>query len=142
MIANTDAWRKPITKANGEEACKCVVIHVDDILAVSPCTKESCEAIEGTHRLKEGTEEPKHCLGVEVKKTDPPNGAQCWAFEADHHVDNATKTTQKPFDEDRRNQKVIKKKTPLPSGCRPEIDMLEESSDEMASRHRQLIGML
>jgi hypothetical protein len=52
--------------------------------------------------LKDAIKEPKRYLGAGVEKVDLLNGKQCWAFKADHYVENSIRTLEKLFEEDRK----------------------------------------
>jgi hypothetical protein len=72
-VADTDIWRKAMTKPNGDKVYEYIVVYVDDILAISSRAKEICERIGEIYRLKEKIQEPKRYLGAEVEKIDLPN---------------------------------------------------------------------
>ena len=141
-IADPDVWRKSTTKQDGTPIYEYIVVYVDDILAISPKAKQVCEKIGEVYRLKEGIEEPTRYLGAQIEKVDLPNGKQCWGIKADQYVEDSINTLQRLLDEDGRGQKISERKTPLPTAYKPELDLTEELTEDLASRYRQLIGIL
>jgi Reverse transcriptase (RNA-dependent DNA polymerase) len=44
-IADTDVWRQPTFKENGDKIYEYIVVYVDDILAISPRANDLCKQI-------------------------------------------------------------------------------------------------
>ena len=44
-IADTDVWRQPTLKENGDKIYEYIVVYVDDILAMSPRANDLCKQI-------------------------------------------------------------------------------------------------
>ena len=139
--ADSDVCMRASVDSEGDKVWECVLCHVDDILAIAHKAKEIVEEIGRRFEIKD-LEQPQLHLGAQVGKQQLDDGTEAWCMSADKCVAGALLTLQGLFDEDGFDRTIRKAKTPLPTGWKPELDISEELSDSMTSRHRQLIGIL
>ncbi len=139
--ADPDVWLRPTTRPDGTELYDYLLVYTDDILAVSWQAKEIIEEIGKRYEIKD-LGKPETYLGAVIAKQQLSDGSEAWSKSANKYVQNALDTVQTLFNEDGRGQKIHKRRTPLPAGYKPELEMTEELSDDMMSGCRQLIGIL
>lgn len=80
---------------------------------------------------------------ADVSKMQLPDGRVVWTMSPRTYVKNAVGVVERLLDEDQEGYALKSKvKNPFLTGYRPELDVTDELSPELASRYMQLIGIL
>jgi hypothetical protein len=97
-----------------------------------------------TKKAKEGSvKEPDRYLGADVAKFQLPDGRMVWTTSTRSYVKNAIHFIERSLLEDGKGYSLKSKvKNPFPTGYRPELDITDELSPELALPFMQLIGIL
>jgi hypothetical protein len=140
-LADPNVYMRETVNKDGEVCWEYILCYVDDILSISPKAREVIQEIGRRFEIKD-LEEPKIYLGAQIGKQQLDDGTEAWYMSADRYIAGALLTLQGLFNEDKTGRTIQKKKTPLPSGWKAELDVTEELTDDMTSRYRQLIGIL
>ena len=142
--------RKSFKTGSGEAYYEYLLVYVDDILVFSEKPSAIMEKIGVHFTLKDGFGEPDTFLGAGLtKKSFPTEGGttSLWTMDSAKYVANAVKTVESLLAEDGRELKGKSFKTkqhssPLDVDYKPELESTPICDDELASRYRQLIGIL
>ena len=142
--ADPDVWLRPAVDSDGNKYYEYVLIYTDDILAISKKPKEILLHLDQNFFLKpDSIGPPTTYLGATILKFQLPNGNECWAMGSEQYVKEAIRNVE-AWLEEHGEQKLKSKKAaaPLPSGYRPELDILPLLNDELANYYSMLIGIL
>ena len=105
--ADPDVWMRPAIKSDGSKCYDYVLVYVDDALVVSKNAESILRNELGRYfELKEESIGPQdHYLGGKVRKVQPENGVNAWAFSSSQYVQTAVKNVEAYLDsQDRRCQ--------------------------------------
>lgn len=143
-IGATNEEGEPI----GTKYYEYVLIHTDDIMAISKKPGLIMEAIGSVYKLKEDKEtklrwsDPDLYLGTTIRKYRDPedeSGEYCWSMSGDHYVKSIVEDIQAKLNKIGR-QLNANQQSPFSSGYRPEFDTSPELDDEGVSTFQELIG--
>ena len=141
--ADPDVYIREAVREDGFEYYEMLLVYTDDILAISHAPREIIEQIGQLFELKAGSiGEPHHYLGAGVGKFQLKSGEECWYSSADEYLKAALDTVKDMLERDGGKYSLRKRKAPLSTQYRPELDMTPELTPEMTSRYQQLVGIL
>jgi hypothetical protein len=104
---------------------------------------QSKKSPSSTRPAKEGSVKPPEILGANISKIQLPDGREVWATSPKAYIKNSLLVVERLLSEDGEGYVLKSKvKNPFPTGYKPEIDVADELSPELASRYMQLIGIL
>ena len=125
-----------------------VLIHTDDIMAISKRPDSIMEAIGSVYKLKEDKQtklrwdDPDMYLGTKIRKyRDPDDDSDnyCWSMSGDHYVKSVVDDIEtKLAKQDRRLN--ANQRSPFTTGYRPEFDTSPELDEDGVSTFQELIG--
>jgi hypothetical protein len=119
-------------------------VYVDDILALSHRAEDTIKEITTYYKAKEGSIKPPEIyLGVNISKMQLPDGREVWVTSPRTYVKNLILVVKCLLEEDGEGY-ILKSnaRNPFPTGYKPEIDVMEELDQTLASQYMQLIGIL
>jgi hypothetical protein len=129
-------------KENGFEYYEMLFVYIDAILALSHRAKYAIEEITQFFKAKEGSVKPLY-LGANISKVQLPDGREVWATSPKAYAQTSLLVVERLLSEDGEGYVLRSKiKNPFPTGYKPDIDVTDELSPELASRYMQLIGIL
>jgi hypothetical protein len=142
--ADPDVWLRKAVKENGFEYYEMLFVYVDDILALNHRAKDAIEEITLFFKAKEGSVKPPEIyLGANISRVQLPDGREVWATSPKTYVMNSLLVVERLLSKDGEGYALRSKiKNPFPTGYKPDIDVTDELSPELASRYMQLIGIL
>lgn len=142
--ADPDVWIRKAARVDGHPYYEMLFVYVDDILALSQHAEAAIKEITQFFTAKEGSMKPPELyLGANISKMQTPDGREIWTTSPKTYVQNSIKVVQQLLDEDGEGY-VLKSniKNPFPTGYKPEIDVTDELTPNLASRYMQLVGIL
>jgi hypothetical protein len=99
--ADPNVWLRKAAKDNRFEYYKMLFIYVDDILALSHCTKDAIHQITKFYRAKEGSVKPPEIyIGANISKMQLPNGREVWTTSPKACVKNSLLVVKRLFSKD------------------------------------------
>lgn len=140
--ADPDVYIKAACKPNGEKYYEWLLVYVDDILCVSHNPKAVMDKIASVYDLKDSVQAPERYLGANVKKVERDDGTDIWTMDGHEYVSNAVKIVEDMLREEGATLRTKQTHRPFPEGYKPELDVSNVLSPELASRYSQLMGML
>ena len=145
-LADPDLWmRAAVRPDDGHQYYAYILCYVDDVMAISHDAEEVLKRIGKYFELKSGSMgDPDIYLGSKLKRMRLENGVWAWSFSSAKYVlqsiENVTNYLKVHFNSDYSIPK--KAPTPFPVGYRPELDVSDLLSTELASYFQSLIGIL
>ena len=137
-VADPDVWHCRAKHPNGTEYYELLLVYVDDILLISHDPKPTLEALGDGSLAK-----PDIYLGAQLYEHKLPDGCKAWAMASDKYVGNAVSTIEGLLQADRDGLHLkTTAKEPIPTSYKPELDVSNELSTDLASQYQQLIGVL
>ena len=144
--ADPDVWMRPAKKADGTEYYEYVLLYTDDALVIAEDPERILRDQIGKYfKLKENSIGPPQLyLGGNVRKVVLDNGVEAWAFGSSQYVKSAVKSVQAWLSKGENQRWKLPKhaNTPMRTIYRPELDISNELTPELASYYQSLIGML
>ena len=142
--ADPDVWRRKRTRPSGEHYYELICVYVDDILCVDLDPKASLLKLGEIYNIKEGSLKPPDTyLGAQVKKKSLPDGTYAWGMSSTKYCEAAIDTVQQMLKEDGDGFHLkTTQLTPFDTSYKPELNVTKELGPELASRYRQLLGIL
>ncbi len=100
-IADHDVWIQPAARKDGYKYYEMLLVHVDNVLAISQEWKVLIDAIGEYYKVKPRSDkEPDIYLGANVEKVQMPDGREVWATSPRDYTKNAIKTVKGLLAED------------------------------------------
>jgi hypothetical protein len=120
-------------------------VYINDILALSHRTRNAIKEITEFYRAKEegSVKPPEIYLGVNISKMQLLDGRKVWTTSPKAYIKNSLLIFEQLLNEDRDKCVLqLNVKNPFPTGYKPKIDITDELGQALASRYKQLIGIL
>ena len=141
-LADPDVWLRPATKGDGENYYEYVLMHVDDILAISCDTRRILMEVQRTFMLKNNRiEVPKYYLGTKLQEK-AINSVKYWTITSLDAVKDAVKNVEEAIKGMRRRLPTTNINTPINTTYTPELDVTKELDDEGVTFFQELFGIL
>ena len=143
--ADPDLWHKPkVRPSDGHKHCSCVLLYVDDCLAIDHDAEETLKSIDHFFKMKsDSMGDPDFYLGAKMRKVILPNGVEAWALSPSEHVQDAVCNVSKCIHKEFGAMKLREKASaPFPCDHQPEVDILPELDAKHASLHHSQVGIL
>jgi hypothetical protein len=142
--ADPDLWMKPMTRPEDDfQYYACVLIYVDDILAIGHDAMAQLNKIDHYFKMKKGSiGDPDIYLGSRLKRVVLPNGIESWIMSPTKYVAESVKNVERYLEKNYEKKVPKRVSRPLPTNYCPELDITEELvGDELSYYHSQ-IGIL
>jgi hypothetical protein len=79
-LPDPNVWLRAAMKGDGEQFYECVLMYVDDILAISCDAEAILKGVQATYKLKNDKfEPPEFYLGAKLQEKTI-NGIMCWTI--------------------------------------------------------------
>ena len=144
-VADNDVWMRPATTEDGIEYYEYVLIHTDDLLAVSKKPLEILNCIDQHYILKPSSiGKPTQYLGSQIgefRLPDQPEKVR-WSMSSEKYVKEAIRNVQSWLEEHNLPPLKSKATSVLPTGYRPELDASDYCDEELAHYYMQQVGVL
>ena len=111
--ADPDVWMKPKTQpSDGHRHHSCVLLHVDDCLAIDHDATACLEAIDHYFQMKPGSiGDPDFYLGAKMRKVVLPNQVEAWALSPSKYVQDAVANVSEHVEREMDGLKLDKRAT-------------------------------
>ena len=145
--ADPDVWMRPAKQSDGSDYYEYILLYTGDALVVSKNAEHVLRTEVGRYwTLKEESiGPPKIYLDGYVRKVQPDNGVECWAFSSSqYYVQAAVKNVEEYLAKrDDANWRLpTKAETPMRTSYRLVLDVSPELQPTDAAYYMSLIGML
>ena len=144
MVVDPDVWRRCAKRADRTEYYELLLVYVDDILLVSHDPRPSLIELGKVYALKKsslGT--PDIYLGAQIYQHSLPDGRKSWGMSSERYVKSSIETVEGLLKEDGDGYHLKSTaKEPVPLSYKPELDVSPELGPKLASRYRQMVGIL
>lgn len=144
-LADNDVWLRRNEKEDKSSYYEYVLVYTDDILAMSCNPALILNSLDQHYVLKPGSiGKPTQYLGAQIGEFRIPDEPEKirWSMSSEKYVKEAIRNVSNWLEE--HNLPPLKSKAPsvLPSTYRPELDVSEFCSAELAHYYQQQIGVL
>jgi len=141
--ADPDVWIKRVSKQDGSQYYKLMLIYVDDVLHIAENPEEDIAKLGQEYRLKDSVRPPDRYLGGNIEKGQTEDGSVAWSMSCYDYLNNAVQQIKDELKEKNMSLKHFGTGVcPYPACNSPEVDITPVLDEEMTNRFQQLIGIL
>ena len=128
-------WMRPAIKQNGMKYWEYVLVHVNNVLAISTKPRSTMELIQKKFKLKgDKIEPPDIYLGALISQFENQDGVKCWAMSSEKYCEAAVNNVESELE--KYNLKLPSKcLTSLLSWYRSEMDKTAELKTDGIQRY-------
>ena len=136
--AHQDVYIWQAVHTNGFEYYKTILVYVDNLLDLSKAATSILQQVDKRFNVKLGSVGPPMTyLGAQIEKYQLPDSATVWSMSAWKYVkEYICNVKWMLMDNGGHTLPACKSSAPIPSDYWPELDVLAELNDQMASRYQ------